>query len=47
MNKVSFHPYPLERACGPGGGTMFTIAESLALLLIRHEDYIESATTGI
>jgi len=26
---------------------MFTIAESLALLLIRHEDYIESATTGI
>ena len=34
-------------ACGPGGGTLFTIAESLSLLLIRHEDYFESAPTGI
>jgi hypothetical protein len=28
-------------------GTLFTIAESLSLLLISHEDFIESATTGI
>jgi hypothetical protein len=27
-------------------GTLFTIAESLSLL-IRHEYYIESATTGV
>lgn len=47
MNQVFFDPYPVQWACGLGGGTLFTIAETLSLLLIRHEDYIESATTGI
>jgi hypothetical protein len=47
VNHVFFDPYPVQWACGLGGGTLCTIAESLSLLLIRHEDYIESATTGI
>lgn len=28
------------------GGTLFMIAESLSLLLVRYSDYVESATTG-
>ncbi len=47
MNHVFFDPLPVQWDCGLGGGTLFTIAESLNLLLIRHEDYVESATTGM
>lgn len=29
------------------GGTLFVIADSLSLFLVRHSNYVESATTGV
>ena len=46
MSHAFFDPYPVRWAGCPVGGTLFVISESLSLLLIRYEDFVESATTG-